>query len=105
MIVQSQARQGGNNTIWTAIVSSPDLSSLCHEFKELFRSTPGTTTMMQHFIPTVGPSVKIPPRRVPANYRKAVDEQLHAMLEMGIIEKSSSILQVGSLVQLRRITM
>ena len=42
--------------------SSPDLSSLCREFKELFRSTPGTTTMTQHFVPTVGPPVKIPPR-------------------------------------------
>ena len=71
--------------------SSPDISPLCHEFKELLRSTPGTTTMKQHFIPTLGPPVKIPPRRVPANYRKAVDEQLHAMLEeMGIIEESSS---------------
>ena len=70
--------------------SSPDISPLCHEFKELLRSTPGTTTMKQHFIPTLGPPVKIPPRRVPANYRKAVDEELHAMLEMGIIEESSS---------------
>ena len=41
--------------------SKPDLSSLC-QFKELFRSTLGTTTMMQHFIPTVGPPVKIPLR-------------------------------------------
>ena len=36
--------------------SSPDLSSLCHEFKELFRSTPGTTIVRQYFIPTIGPT-------------------------------------------------
>ena len=70
--------------------SSVDVTSLMNEFKELFRTTPGTTTVTQHFIPTSGPPVKIPPRRVPANYRKAVEEQLQSMLNAGIIEESSS---------------
>ena len=70
--------------------SSVDVTSLMNEFKELFQTTPGTTTVTQHFIPTLGPPVKIPPRRVPANYQKAVEEQLQSMLNAGIIEESSS---------------
>ena len=52
--------------------SSSELTPMMKEFKELFRAAPGTTTVTQHFIPTSGPPVKIPPRRVPANYREAV---------------------------------
>ena len=70
--------------------SSSELTPMMKEFKELFRAAPGTTTVTQHFIPTSGPPVKIPPRRVPANYREAVEEQLQAMLDAGIIEESSS---------------
>ena len=34
--------------------------------------------------------VKIPPSRIPANYRREVENQLQKMLDMGVIEESSS---------------
>ena len=49
------------------------------------------TTVAQHFIPTSGNPIKVPPRRIPANYRAEAEEQLTTMLERGIIEESSSI--------------
>ena len=65
------------------------LSSLLEEHKDLFRTAPGHTDIAEHFIPTSGSPVKIPPRRIPANYRTEVQKQLQAMLEEGIIEESS----------------
>ena len=68
----------------------PLLSSLLEEHKDLFRTVPGHTDIAEHFIPTSSSPVKIPPRRIPANYRTEVQNQLQAMLEEGIIEESSS---------------
>ena len=44
--------------------SSSELAPMMKVFKELFRATPGTTTVTQHFSPTSGPPVKIPPRQI-----------------------------------------
>ena len=68
----------------------PSLSSLLQEFQDLFSTTPGTTNLAEHFIPTNGNPVKVPPRRIPANFRDEVEEQLDTMLKMGIIEECSS---------------
>jgi hypothetical protein len=68
----------------------PGMSPLIQEFSQLFSSTPGKTSLAKHFVPTSGTPVKVPPRRVPANYRVEVEEQLTSMLEKGIIEESSS---------------
>ena len=68
----------------------PTLSSLIEQYKSLFRTSPGSTTLAEHFIPTTGTPVKVPPRRIPANYRQEVEKQIQTMLKDGIIEESSS---------------
>ena len=70
--------------------STPSFHSIVNEYQELFRDSPGQTNMAEHFIPTTGSPVKIPPRRIPGNYRAEVENQLQKMLELGIIEESSS---------------
>lgn len=69
---------------------NPLLRGVVKEYYELFRTTPGVTEAAQHFIPTTGHPVKVPPRRIPAHYRDNVEKQIEAMLEQGIIERSSS---------------
>ena len=66
------------------------LLEVLEEHKSLFRTTPGHTELAEHFIPTTGTPVKVPPRRIPANYRMEVEDQIQAMLKEGIIEESSS---------------
>ena len=69
---------------------APAFSSVLGEYQELFRTSPGQTNMAEHFIPTSGTPVKVPPRRIPASYRAEVEQQLQTMLAEGIIEESSS---------------
>ena len=70
--------------------SDPNLLSLVEIHKQLFNTSPGRTTVTKHFIPTMGNPVKIPPRRVPANYHAEVQQQINSMLQQGITEPSSS---------------
>ena len=56
----------------------------------MFRGSPGSTTVAEHFITTTGAPVKVPPRRIPANYRLDVEKQIQTMLKEGIIEECSS---------------
>ena len=58
--------------------------------KNLFSTTPGQTELAEHFIPTTGTPVKVPPRRIPAKYRVEIEEQIQAMPKEEIIEESSS---------------
>ena len=67
-----------------------DSLSLLNEYQELFRTSPSCTTAAEHFTPTSGTPVKVPPRRVPANYRVEVEQQIEEMLAEGIIEENSS---------------
>ena len=39
----------------------PALSSLIEQYKSLFRKSPGSTTLAEHFIPTTGTPVIVPP--------------------------------------------
>ena len=41
---------------------------LIEEYNGLFYTTPGKTTHDCHYIPTKGPPVHIPPRRIPSHY-------------------------------------
>ena len=66
------------------------LQKVAQEYQHLFRTTPGVTDAAQHFIPTTGRPVKIPPRRIPAHYQSEVERQIVEMLAQGIIEESSS---------------
>ena len=69
--------------------STPHLSPILDDYKDLFQTSPGYMNLAQHFIPTSGPPVKVPPRRILANYRAEVEKQLQVMLEERIIERSS----------------
>ena len=51
-------------------------TSVIKEYKELFRTTPGSTTATQHYIPTSGSPTRVPPRRIPAHYREEVEQQI-----------------------------
>ena len=59
-------------------------------YRDLFRNTPGKTTLAQHYILTSGQALRVPPRRIPAEYRDEVDHMIKEMLDEGIIEESSS---------------
>ena len=65
------------------------LLAVLEEHKSLFR-THQATLNWQNTIPTTGTPVKVPPRRIPANYHVEVEDQIQAMLKEGIIEESSS---------------
>ena len=63
---------------------------LLDQYKHLFRTCPGNTTIAEYFIPTTSSPVKVPPRRIPANYCSEVENQIQAMLREGVIEECSS---------------
>ena len=63
----------------------PGLMSVVQEYKDLFQTTPRVTEAAHHFIPTTGNPVRVPPRRIPAHYRKEVEKQIQTVLEQGII--------------------
>ena len=66
------------------------LAPLLDQYRNLFKTCPGSTNVAEHFIPTTGTPVKVPPRRIPANYRSEVESQIQQMLEEGVIEECSS---------------
>ena len=66
------------------------LTSLLDQYKNLFKTCPGSTNVAEHFIPTTGTPVKVPSYRVPANYRSEVESQIKMMLEEGVIEECLS---------------
>ena len=70
--------------------SNNALRQLIDEHQQLFRCSPGKTSLAKHFIPTQGSPVRVPPRRIPAHYKAQVQEQIQDMLNKGIIEESSS---------------
>ena len=59
----------------------PDLAALLEKHRELFCNSPGKTGVTENFIPTAGNPVKIPPHRIPANYRAEVEHQISSMLQ------------------------
>ena len=63
---------------------------ILEQYRQLFRTTPGKTSVAEHYTPTEGNPVKIPPRKIPANYRTEVEHQISSMLQQGIIKVSSS---------------
>lgn len=64
--------------------------ALIKEYSDLFRTTPGSTALAQHYITTSDPPTRVPPRRIPAHYVQEVEQQIEDMLSQGIIEVSSS---------------
>ena len=72
------------------VCNVPAVVPLLSQYKHLFKTCPGKTTVTEHFIPTTGTPVKVPPRRIPANYRSQVENQIQTMLQEGMIEECSS---------------
>ena len=70
--------------------TAPGFEVVVEEFKDLFRMSPRVTFKAQHYIPTTGNPVRVPPRQIPAHYRDEVEQQIQEMLDLGIIEESSS---------------
>ncbi|KRX75854.1 Lutropin-choriogonadotropic hormone receptor, partial [Trichinella sp. T6] len=64
--------------------------NIVSSFKNIFRTTPGLTGVIEHQIWTVGSPIKVPPRRVPEAFRADVEKQLQEMLKQCIIEPSNS---------------
>ena len=67
-----------------------DFRQLVEEHKALFGIIPGKTTLDCHYIPTRGPPIRVPPRRIPGHYRQEVVRQIETMLAQGVIKESSS---------------
>ena len=70
--------------------STTSLFPILEKYKDLFRTSPGHTNLAEHFIPMSGTPVKVPSRRIPANYGAEDERQIQNMLEEGIIEERSS---------------
>ena len=70
--------------------SDINIGEVLREYKYLFRSIPGATTMAFHHIPTTNNPIRVPPRRIPGHYKKEIEHQIHDMLQQGIIEESCS---------------
>ena len=60
------------------------------KFKDLFVTTPGTTSLASHRITTAGTPVRVPSRRIPVHFREEVEVQIQQLLEKGIITESNS---------------
>uniref|UniRef100_A0A5S6Q2Y1 RNA-directed DNA polymerase n=1 Tax=Trichuris muris TaxID=70415 RepID=A0A5S6Q2Y1_TRIMR len=59
-------------------------------FRTLFRTRPGYTTLAEHCINTNAEPVRLPPRRIPENFRQEIAAQVQQMLRAGIIRCSNS---------------
>lgn len=72
-------------------VQRMELKALLGEFSEVIQDRPGQTTLAEHNIEcgTARP-VRLLPYRLPHAYRETDRQEIHEMLEQGIIEPSSS---------------
>ena len=68
-----------------------DLTKLLREYRGVFQSAPGKTTLIEHRIKTeTAQLIRLPSYEVPQAYRDTVKKELDEMLSAGIVEPSSS---------------
>ena len=70
--------------------SDLNIGEVLKEYKYLFRSIPGATTLAYHHIPTTENPIRVPPQRIPGHYKQEIEQQIREMLQQGIIEESCS---------------
>ena len=68
-----------------------NLCTLVQENTDLFRTSPGSTTVAYHYIPTEGPPVRVGPGIFQPISKMKVRKQLDDMLAKGTIEESNSL--------------
>ncbi len=68
-----------------------DVAKLQAEFADVFSPLPGRTDLIHHYIETIpGEVARSHPYRLPEHKKKVVQDELEAMLELGVIEESHS---------------
>ena len=70
-----------------------ELVNLLTEFGDIFSSTNslrGRTTLVKHSIPTTGPPIRQPLRRVPEALKSTINHEVDQMLDQNIIRPSTS---------------
>ncbi|XP_057195726.1 uncharacterized protein LOC130557734 [Triplophysa rosa] len=68
-----------------------ELEALIRQYRDVFTESPGRTQVIQHEIHTApGVVVRQRPYRVPEARRKAIEEEVQRMLQLGVIEVSRS---------------
>jgi len=72
----------------------PDFMKFLENHRQLFQNIPGKTNLAEHFIPTEGNPIKIPPYRISANYWAEFEHQISSMLEQGIIRVRDGTLHI-----------
>ncbi|XP_056585423.1 uncharacterized protein LOC130406867 [Triplophysa dalaica] len=87
--VQSLALAPGGDHLSSSQVT--DVVRLQAEFADVFSPLPGRTNLIEHHIETKpGAIVRSRPYRLPEHKKMVVQKELEAMLDMGVIEESSS---------------
>ncbi len=76
---------------YLSLLQLADVAKLQTEFVDVFSPRPGRTDLIQHHIETIpGEVARSRPYRLPEHKKKVVQDELKAMLELGIIEESHS---------------
>ena len=84
---------------WTSVVINPELTpdkkiqlqQLIEEYQEIFTENPGSTDVEMHSIKLTNPEpVRVKPHPIPYALRDTIKQEVATMLEMGIIQESSS---------------
>ena len=72
---------------------SAELTQLLNKFHHMFAENPiprGQTSVIQHSIPTTGPPIRQPLRRIPKALKTVVSSEVDCMLDNNVIHPSSS---------------
>ncbi|KFD60559.1 hypothetical protein M514_27263 [Trichuris suis] len=80
----------GNATKCELPVAPTIYNGLLGNFKSLFVAKPGRTNLAKRAIITEGNPVRVPPRRIPEQFRNTVHQRIEQMLNEGIIRRSQS---------------
>ena len=72
--VASHAMTNQSLMMYHLAVHDITIGEVLREYKYLFRSIPGATTLAYHHIPTTENPVRVPPRRILGYYKQEVEQ-------------------------------